>query len=382
MQRSKPPFRSHAGLLDELNQLASVREKFTFLHEVLLRQFPPLERIAAAVYDKASDELKTFMASDLRQVELRRYSARLADSPSLKEIAESGQPRVVDDIDAFDPELSEHTREIVIQGYRSSYTMPMYMDGEFAGLLFFDATEPGFFVDSVLGSLDPFGHLISLTVIRELALGHTLQGAIRTARHFAEQRDNDTGAHLDRMSRYARLIALEVAEEEGLSDEQIEFIFLFAPLHDIGKIGIPDSVLLKPGRLTDDEFRTMQRHVDVGCEIVDRMIVDFRLTPSDNIAILRNIVHHHHEAYDGSGYPSGLAGEAIPIEARIVAAADIYDALTSRRPYKRAWSHAEAVGIMADMSGSKLDPRCVRALAENPEELAAIRRRFAENRYG
>ncbi len=374
--------RHHPGLLGELNRLGTAHQKLAYIHEVLERQYPPLQRIATAVYDPESDELKTFMASDRRDTQLRHYTARLADSPTLREIAVCGQPRVVDDMDAFDPALTEHTREIAGRGYRSSYTMPMYMDGEFAGLLFFDATEPGFFVDSVLGSLDPFGHLISLTVIRELAVGHTLRGAIRTARHFAEQRDNDTGAHLDRMSRYARLIANELADAEGLSDAQIEFVFLFAPLHDIGKIGIPDAILLKPGKLTDAEFSAMQRHVDVGCEIVDRMIADFRLTPSDNIAILRNIVRYHHEAYDGSGYPEGLVAEAIPVEARIVTAADIYDALTSRRPYKRAWTHDEAIGLMDEMAGSKLDPACVRTLAAHPGELAAIRDHFAENPFG
>jgi HD-GYP domain-containing protein (c-di-GMP phosphodiesterase class II) len=382
MPPTPPSTRSHSGLLGDLNRLDTVRQKFTYLHEVLRKQFPPLERIATVVYDPETDELKTFMASDLRSAQLTRYSARLADSPTLAAIAESGQPRVVDDMDRFNPKLTDHTREIVERGYRSSYTMPMYLDGEFAGLLFFDATEPGFFHDSVLGSLDPFGHLISLTVIRELAIGRTLKGAIRTARHFVEQRDNDTGAHLDRMSRYARLIALDLADAEGLSDEQIEFIFLFAPLHDIGKIGIPDAILLKPGKLTDEEFTAMQRHVDVGCQIVDRMIVDFRLTPSDNTAILRNIVHHHHEAYDGSGYPDGLAGQAIPIEARIITAADIYDAITSRRPYKKASEHGEAIEFMRQMSGSKLDPSCLESLDRHPEELAEIRAHYAENPYG
>ena len=377
-----PTTRSHRGLLDDLNRLQTSREKFAHLHGVLRDHFPPLERIAAAVYDPESDELKTFMASDLRASRLRRYSARLADSPTLLTVAESGQPRVVDDIDTFDATHSEHTREIRASGYRSSYTMPMYNDGAFVGLLFFDATEPGFFADSVLSSLEPFAHLISLTVIRDLALGHTLQAAIRTARHFAEQRDNDTGAHLDRMSRYARLIACEIADAEGLSDEMIEFIFLFAPLHDIGKIGIPDSVLLKPGRLNDDEYRVMQQHVDVGCAIVDRMIADFRLTAADHVGILRNIVHHHHEAYDGSGYPDGLVGRAIPIEARIVAAADIYDALTSRRPYKKAWSHDEAIGFMHSMAGRKIDLGCVEALSGRAADLAEIRDRFVENRFG
>jgi HD-GYP domain-containing protein (c-di-GMP phosphodiesterase class II) len=206
--------------------------------------------------------------------------------------------------------------------------------------------------------------------------------AIKTARSFAEHRDAGTGAHLDRMSRYARLIALDLAEAYDLSDEAIEFIFLFAPLHDIGKIGIPDAILLKPGQLDPAEFEQMKLHVDVGRAIVDEMIDDFGFHQFGNVTILRNIVHHHHEAFDGSGYPDGLRGEAIPIEARIITVADIFDALTSHRPYKQALSTAASLAQMANLAGSKLDPRCLEALHKNPDELARVQADFAENPIG
>jgi len=369
-------------LLGDLDRLRSVSEKLGHIHAILQRQLPALQRITVAVYDHHTDLLKTFCCSDLRNNPLRKYAAPLADSPALQALVESGQPRVIEDLRAYDSGRPGSKPHIVSEGFRSSYTMPMHMDGHFAGLLFFDATEPRHFTPAVLAAIDPFVHVIALTVVRELSVGRTLMAAIKTARAFAEQRDASTGAHLDRMSRYARLIALDMAESHDLSDEVIEFIFLFAPLHDIGKIGIPDRILLKPGKLDPEEFEAMKQHVDVGRIIVEQMINDFGFDEIGNVAFLRNIVHHHHEAFDGSGYPDGLRGEAIPVEARIIAVADVFDALTSRRPYKEALSNEASLAQMEELADSKLDPRCLEALHRNPAELARVQAQFEENRIG
>ncbi|RLA38208.1 MAG: phosphohydrolase [Gammaproteobacteria bacterium] len=369
-------------LLGDLDRLRSVSEKLSHIHAILQRQLPALQRITVAVYDHHTDLLKTFCCSDLRNNPLRKYAAPLADSPALQALVESGQPRVIEDLRAYDSGRPGSKPHIVSEGFRSSYTMPMHMDGHFAGLLFFDATEPRHFTPAVLAAIDPFVHVIALTVVRELSVGRTLMAAIKTARAFAEQRDASTGAHLDRMSRYARLIALDMAESHDLSDETIEFIFLFAPLHDIGKIGIPDRILLKPGKLDPEEFEAMKQHVDVGRIIVEQMINDFGFDEIGNVAFLRNIVHHHHEAFDGSGYPDGLRGEAIPVEARIIAVADVFDALTSRRPYKAALSNEASLAQMEELAKSKLDPRCLEALRRNPAELTRVQAQFEENRIG
>ncbi len=370
------------ALLGDLDRLRSVSAKLAHIHAIVQRQFPALQRITIALHDPRSDLLKTFCSSDLRDNPLRNYAAPLADSPTLQAIAHSGQPRVVDDLATYDSKRPGSHPHIVAEGYRSSYTMPMQMDGRFAGLLFFDATEARHFTAARLAAIDPFAHLIALTVIRELAVGRTLLAAVKTARAFAEHRDSGTGAHLDRMSRYARLIAVDLAESYGLDDEAIEFIFLFAPLHDIGKIGIPDAILLKPGQLDPREFEAMKQHVDVGREIVEEMIDDFGFEQFGNVSILRNIVHHHHEAFDGSGYPDGLQGETIPIEARIIAVADVFDALTSRRPYKEAFSIDASLAQMEVLAGGKLDPRCLAALRRNARAVEAVQAEFAENPIG
>jgi HD-GYP domain-containing protein (c-di-GMP phosphodiesterase class II) len=236
--------------------------------------------------------------------------------------------------------------------------------------------------DEVLHDLDLFGHLMSLTIVQELGQYRTLQAAVATARDITHHRDNETGGHLDRMSRYARLIAETLAPRHGFSDEYVERIFLFSPLHDIGKIAIPDEILLKPGQLNEQEYEIMKSHAVKGREIIDSMLVHFGIDTLDHSDILRNITQYHHETLDGLGYPEGLQGKAIPIEARIIAVADIFDALTSRRPYKGAWDNEQAFALLKEMAGTTLDGDCVSALLDHRVRVEQIQQRFREDPFG
>ncbi|SMF97262.1 response regulator receiver modulated metal dependent phosphohydrolase [Methylomagnum ishizawai] len=161
-----------------------------------------------------------------------------------------------------------------------------------------------------------------------------------------EYRDNETGMHIVRMSHTARLLALAA----GVPERQAEVLYQAAPMHDIGKIGIPDRILLKPGKLDPDEWEIMKRHTLIGAEIIGQH-------DSPLLRTARLVALTHHEKWDGSGYPHGLAGEDIPLEGRIVALADVYDALTSQRPYKRAWPPAEAFAFLQEQAGRHFDPK-------------------------
>ena len=181
------------------------------------------------------------------------------------------------------------------------------------------------------------------------------------------------------MSRFARLIARGLVPSHGLTDEFVEQVFLFAPLHDIGKIGIPDSVLRKPGSFTPEERKVMESHVELGVQMVDRLVDDFSLRAVAGVKCLRNLVSGHHEFLDGSGYPRGLQADDVPLEARIVTVADIFDALTSRRVYKNAWGIDEALDALDKMvAEGKLDKDCVDALRANKAEAKQIIERFGE----
>ena len=372
----------HTDTLSALNQDLPLAEKLKLVHNSIIQQLPHIVRIAVAVYDPKTDLLKTFIHSSSGAEPLSHYHAKLVETSSLLQIIENGKPRVVNDLQIFTQSKKVHSQRILAQGYAASYTMPMYHKGEFFGFVFFNADQKNVFHEQNLHYLDLFGHLLSLTVMQELAQYRTLQAAVQTACEITHQRDNETGSHLDRMSRYARLIAEELAEQFQFTDEFIEQIFMFSPLHDLGKIAIPDNILLKPGKLDKSEFDIMKTHADKGREMIEGMLVHFGIEKQQNSELLCNIAQYHHEAMDGSGYPRGLKGDAIPIEARIIAVADIFDALTSPRPYKQAWSNAEAFSALEEMAGVTLDPDCVHALLKNLAAITDIQQQFAESCYG
>lgn len=372
----------HQDGLSEIYQNIALGKKLELIHATLKTHLPFISRIAAALYDEKTDILKTFVYSSSETEPLEHYQARLSEAASLMEIVRKRQPRVVNDLSLFRHGSHEHTRRMQQQEFLSSYTMPMYVHGALFGFLFFNSHEQAPFTEEVLRQIDPYGHLIALTIIHDLSTMQTLMSTIKTARDMAHLRDDETGAHQDRMSRYARLIARKIATLHNLSDERIEKIFIFSVLHDIGKIGMPDYILLKRGKLSNEEFTEMKAHTSKGRQIVDQMVENFGLDTLPDIDILRNIAELHHETMDGSGYPHGRSGNEIPIEARITAVADIFDALTSQRPYKKAWSNDEAFDMLRQLSGVKLDPDCVNALIDGRQEVEQIQQRFREDIMG
>lgn len=184
----------------------------------------------------------------------------------------------------------------------------------------------------------------------------------------AEYKDNETGLHVIRMSHFARLIALAA----GYSREWADNLLNTAPMHDVGKIGIPDAILQHPGALDAGQWEVMRQHTLIGAEIIG----------DDGSAFLRmarEIALNHHEKWNGSGYPHGIAGEAIPVSARIVAIADVFDALTSRRPYKEPWSVSEALDLIRRERGEHFDPALVDAFERCLPEILAVRERWQED---
>jgi two-component system, response regulator RpfG len=181
----------------------------------------------------------------------------------------------------------------------------------------------------------------------------------------AEYRDWETGSHIMRMAHFARIIAVEL----GLPEVEREAIFFATPMHDIGKIGVPDYILLKPGRLDDAEFAIMKQHTLIGHQILHG-------SSSDLLQLAAEIALSHHERFDGSGYPKGSQGSAIPLHGRIVAVADVFDALTSERPYKREWQVEAAVATMKQDAGTHFDPECVAAFLRGLDAILEVRNRF------
>jgi hypothetical protein len=280
---------------------------------------------------------------------------------------------VIDDMGAELPRQSTHSRWLLERGWSSSYTVPLFREQHLLGFLFLNSFEPALFSEELRHQVDGPLELLGAVLSHELASTDSLRVAVRLALRLTGLRDPETGAHVERVSLYSRLIAMELGKRRTLRSDFAEDIYLFAALHDVGKVGIPDDILLKEGPLDAQERLVMQTHVQRGSELVEEMISGLRLVADPKIAMLRDVVAGHHEKLDGSGYPIGLSAEEISLEARIVAVADIYDALSQVRPYKPALPEAEVEGILRGMAAKgQIDAECLEILLACREQRLAI----------
>jgi response regulator RpfG family c-di-GMP phosphodiesterase len=224
-------------------------------------------------------------------------------------------------------------------------------------------------------------HLEKIVDERTVQLAETQDATIVALAALAEVRDPDTGAHIERTRTYVKLLAEELRKKEPhrevLSDFMIKTLHKSAPLHDIGKVGIRDAILLKPDRLTHGEFEIMKKHAELGAKALDVAVQ--RLGFHSFLDVAKEIAWFHHEKWDGSGYPEGLSGEEIPLSARLMALADVYDALLSARVYKRAFSHEEAVSMICAQRGKQFDPEIVDAFVAIKERFVATAEKFKDD---
>jgi putative two-component system response regulator len=207
-----------------------------------------------------------------------------------------------------------------------------------------------------------------LSLVQADELKRTRLQIIQRLGHASEYKDNETGMHVMRMSHYSKVIALAY----GFCEQQADNLLHASPMHDLGKIGIPDSIMLKPGKLTDEEFAIMKTHPIIGANILGD-------DDSDLITLAKTVALTHHEKWDGTGYPEGLAGVNIPIEGRIVALADVFDALTSVRPYKDAWTVEDAMVFIKAQSGIHFDPELVVLFEEKLPQILIIKNRWKDS---
>jgi putative two-component system response regulator len=219
-------------------------------------------------------------------------------------------------------------------------------------------------------------------VARRLAENETIQTvSIRALAHLAEIRDPETGNHIHRTQNYVRALAQRLRDHPRfsafLTDHNIEVLVKSAPLHDIGKVGVPDQILLKPGPLTAEEWEVMKTHAKLGSDAIELAEGDAD-QPVAFLTLAKEIAHWHHEKWDGSGYPDGLAGDSIPISARLMALADVFDALTTRRPYKRALGFEESKDIIVSGRGRHFDPDMTNAFTDIFDECVAIALQYRE----
>jgi len=276
----------------------------------------------------------------------------------------------------------EHVGEMaLISRQRRSATVRAL--GDFRGLVLrqseFDAMldEEPRFAREMLRAISDRLRRTDETALEQMVTAH--QALTFSLARLADSRDPETGGHLFRVREYCTLLAELLRDHPSfasqITDEFVQDIYLVAPLHDIGKVAIPDGILLKPGRLTDAEFQIMSTHTTLGAQAVDTVLelCDFEL-----FRMAKRVILCHHERYDGKGYPRGLQGDEIPLEARIMTLADIYDALLSERVYKPAFSYADAKREIRTFAGSRFDPQIVEVMLAHMEKFEAVHQKFRE----
>lgn len=284
---------------------------------------------------------------------------------SLGEIIQSGQPRIINDLPAYSTRrpLHDYTRIILDEGVRSSITLPLSVNGKPLGFLFFSSAQTHVYTEVHLQFLRNIRNALALSFEKDIFVDDLVYSSTLALAKMAEAKDEDTAVHLDRMKEYSVLLAKRLKHHgvyaDRLSAEFIHSIEKFSPMHDIGKVGIRDDVLRKPGKLDPEEMAHMRTHASYGANVLREAEQNIARSGRTLFAMGIRIAAYHHEKWDGSGYPVGLAGEKIPLEARIVAVADVFDALTTRRPYKEPFTFEDSIDILKQGRGAHFDPAII-----------------------
>ena len=362
-----------------LNDSAPLMERLEHLYRTLREFHSGVHRFALTLYNQGDDSLSSFLYESDDTSPLLGYSTQLSDVPSLAQLAENPAIRIVNDMREFNrTNTSTHSQALLSQGYRASFTMPLKHNDVLIGFLFLNSEQKDYFSGEVAVYCNLWAHIVANILKQEQDIVERIQGVVKFTTELAGRRSVETHSHVVRMAQYARLIARKLQSEYQLSDDYIEYLTLFAPLHDVGKLGIPDAILHKAGPLTESEFAQMREHVHIGKDIVEKALDSCAAGEMSHSEMLTNIVLYHHEKLNGKGYLGKTGYEQIPLEARIIAVADVLDALLNRRSYKEPWSMAKTLNELKRMAEDELDKRCIDIIIEQQDQVLAIQQRYQE----
>lgn len=301
---------------------------------------------------------------------------------SLDKLLESGKARIINDLEAHvqGQPVKLYNRILLEAGIKASITLPLKVSGIPVGVIFFSSSRKDVYREEHVRFLKTLANSIAISLNQNLFISDVLYSGIFALAKLAEARDEDTGNHLERMKQYSRLIATLLYENGIYKDivtlEFIDEIERFSPLHDIGKVGIRDEILLKPGKLTPQEYEEMKKHVRFGGEVLRAAENNMVKKGKSLFHIGIEIAEGHHEKWDGSGYPKGIQGEQIPVSARIVAVADVFDAVSSPRPYKEPFPFDTCVQIIEEGRGKHFDPVIVDVFLNNIDRIRSLYESF------
>jgi len=301
------------------------------------------------------------------------FATKVHENSDILDMIKTKSERVVDDLTSLT--LNSRTVRLWNNGHRSSFSYPLISKGKAIAMVFFNASELAFFAKrSIQKDMLFLSTLIHSLIVRQFEHKYFVDIALAVALDKGHAKDPETKEHLNRMERYSSKLAYLLRDNEEVTHEFIHRIESYAAFHDIGKYKIPDNILFSSTIFTPEEREVMNLHCTHGVDTINSVLKHFPMNMHNAVEFrfLKNIILHHHEQFDGNGYPMGLKGHAIPLEARIVMVADVFDALLTKRSYKQAWTIDHAVTYMKDKSGTMFDPDCVQALLDNLPDFIEI----------
>lgn len=375
-------------LVENINKKISFNDSLNYIFETFSK-FVPYTYIGIALF--ASDGSNKLKASygvcgkyhKGMAAELVGLTVEL-EKTSLWKLVESGKPRIINDLDEYfkNRTINSYSKILLDNGIKASITLPLMVSDEHIGFIFFSSNKANVYSPNHVTFLESVGSAIAMSMEKNIFIDELVYSSVLALAKLAEAKDEETGEHIDRMRNYACKLAGLLKNEERFSNiidpEFLMGIEKFSPMHDIGKVGIPDGILLKPGKLTEEEFKVMKSHPLFGAEVLRKAEENINRKGRSIFGMGIDIANYHHEKWNGSEYPTGLAGDDIPLAARIAALADVLDALLSNRPYKRAFSFEESAAIISEGKGSHFDPLIVDVFEKNLDEFRKI---YEESRY-
>jgi HD-GYP domain-containing protein (c-di-GMP phosphodiesterase class II) len=368
------------SLIENINNSSSFMETLRFI-ETAFSSFVPYNYIGIALINEDRQELQASYGVPDKTIvglpdNIMGMRWRISET-SLGKLLETGEARIINDLEEYTMgrELKPYNRALLDAGIRASITLPLKVSGRPVGVIFFSSNRKNVYHDGHLNFLNTLANSIAISFSQNIVKNDILFSGILALAKLAEARDENTGEHLIRMGRYSRLIAellYESKYSEEVTLEYVEMVERFSPLHDIGKVAISDRILLKPGKLTKEEFDEMKHHTVYGAEVLKIAEKNMGSTGKSWFGMGIEIAEGHHERWDGTGYPHGRRGKEIPLSARIVAVADVFDALTSRRPYKEAFDLNVAYDILMEGRGKHFDPDIIDLFMLNRDRIEKL----------
>lgn len=388
---SATKFKRLITLIENLNYSQSFSETINYIYSSF-KDFIPYEYIGIALIEENGKTVKAYHGVSDHHGAIIGLPENLfgliekIESTTLGNVMEKGAVRIINDLEEHVKYRPKHryNRVLLKAGVRSSITLPLLVNDRPMGFIFFSSSKKNVYQQEHVEFLKILANSISISFAKNKFTDVLVYSSILTLAKLAESRDQNTGDHLYRMKKYSRLVAEQLYKSKKYLEE-IDFDFIeaierFSSLHDIGKVGIKDDILLKPGKLTNEEYSIMKKHTEYGAQVLKEAEQKMAEYGRSIFAMGIEIAEGHHEKWDGSGYPLGKKREEIPLSARIVSIGDVFDALTSKRPYKDAFPFEQALEIMIKGKGSHFDPTMIEVLEENKEELYTLYEVLRENK--